>query len=57
MTKLLLGICTQCTSVNLFHDVLIACAVYFVAGLIGNYVENQGNQYTKIYEDKQLRLF
>lgn len=24
---------------------------------IGNYVKNQGNQYTKIYEDKQLRLF
>ena len=24
---------------------------------IGNYVRNQGDQYTKIYEDKQLRLF
>ena len=34
MTKLLLGIGTQATSVNLFYDVLIACTIYFVAGLI-----------------------
>ena len=36
ITKLLLSVCTQATSVNLFHDVLIACAVYFVTGLIAS---------------------